>query len=177
MTWLQTYRGRRFDLLDPRPEDLDIGDIAHALSNLCRFTGHVRDFYSVAQHSVVVSHLVPAELALVGLMHDATEAYIGDVSRPLKRMLPEYGVIEDRLWAVIAERFGLPRVLPPEVKQADNLALMWERRDLLGLPAASWGEVEDLAPLAPTTPLTPLWSEAAESHWLARFHELAGDSA
>ncbi len=78
--WIQVRSGRKFHPLDPRPEDVDINDIAHALSNLCRFTGHCTDFYSVAQHSVIASQIVPPASALAALLHDASEAYMGDIS-------------------------------------------------------------------------------------------------
>src|SRR5271165_7548492 len=83
--WIQTYTGRVMYPLDPRPEEINIIDIAHALSNLCRFTGHVRTFYSVAEHSVRVSQHCDPKDALWGLLHDASEAYLADMSRPMKR--------------------------------------------------------------------------------------------
>jgi uncharacterized protein len=129
--WFITYSGIRFWPLDPRPEDICITDIAHSLSHICRFGGHARHFYSVAQHSVIVSHLVEPELALAGLMHDATEAYLGDMTRPLKHQMPEYQRVEGLLWRVIAEKFGLPSELPPSIKHADNVALLTERRDVI----------------------------------------------
>jgi 5'-deoxynucleotidase YfbR-like HD superfamily hydrolase len=117
--------------LSPRVEDIWIDDIAHSLANLCRFGGHCRQFYSVAQHSVLVSRLVPLHLAFVGLMHDATEAYVGDMVRPLKYSLPQFLEIEDAIWRLIARRFDLPLHLPAEVKEADDIALVTERRDLI----------------------------------------------
>ena len=94
--WIQTFTGRAFYVLDPRPEDVDIEDIAHALSMQCRFAGHCREFYSVAQHSVTASWLVPPEDALWGLLHDAAEAYVVDLPRPIKRawQLESYGIID-----------------------------------------------------------------------------------
>ena len=137
--WIQTASGRQFWPLDPRPEDLDLGDIAHALSNLCRFGGHCREFYSVAQHSIHVScEVQPRALKAAGLMHDATEAYLIDLPRPIKDALPEYRVAEDRLWRVIAKRYGLPEVLPEEVKEADERMLATEQRDLMAAPPREW---------------------------------------
>src|SRR5690242_11754504 len=83
--WMQTYTGRRFWPLDPRVDDIDIGDIAHHLSLVCRFAGACREFYSVAQHCVGVSYVCDPKDALWGLLHDAAEAYVGDMVRPLKR--------------------------------------------------------------------------------------------
>src|ERR1051325_4550411 len=119
--WMQTFSGRRFYPLSPRSDELDPADIAHALSLLCRFAGHVERFYSVAEHCVHLSYAVPPEDALAALLHDATEAYVVDVPRPLKRSLPEYQEIEFGVWAVIVERFGLLSVtLPDSVKWADT---------------------------------------------------------
>lgn len=139
--WIQTATGRVFYPLDPRPEEIFIEDIAHALSNLCRYGGHCRDFYSVAQHSVLVSRALPDEHKLWGLLHDATEAYLVDVPRPIKRFLGGYEVAEDRLHVVIAERFGLPPEIPAEVKRVDNAILVDEMNQLMpmGLPEPALG--------------------------------------
>lgn len=168
--WFQTHTGIQFYPLDPQPEDICIDDIAHALSKICRFGGHTKEFYSVAQHSVIVSNIVPPHLALTGLMHDATEAYIGDVVRPLKYSLPDYIQIEQRLWEVIAERFNLPSVLPPEIKHADNRALVTERRDLLAVQR-QWGAwTKDYAPIE--WKIKPQPPVIAESLFSLRFAEL-----
>lgn len=169
--WIQTAGGKQFFLDRPRSEDVDIDDIAHALSRLCRFTGHVRRFYSVAQHSVLVSYVCDPADALVGLLHDATEAYIGDVSSPLKSLLPEYRVIEGRVWAAVAERFGLPAELPESVKHADAVLLATEKRDLLGPPPASWGQWPDPLDVV----IEPWSSDWARRDFLARFQELTAE--
>lgn len=101
------------DLLNPCPADIDLGDIARGLSNLCRYTGLCETFYSVAEHSVHAADLArrdrqPVEVQRAVLMHDAAEAYLGDVSRPLKKLLPDYAHLERRMGEAIAERFGLP---------------------------------------------------------------------
>ena len=106
MSIIQTHTGKFLDLLNPTPDMIDMEDIAHALAHLCRFTGHTQRFYSVAEHCVrMVQWGLPGPAAL-RLMHDATEAYIGDVSTPLKTLLPNYGVIELDIRNAIAERFG-----------------------------------------------------------------------
>ncbi len=139
--WIQTFTGRKFYPLRPRAEDVDIEDIAQALSNICRFTGHTTCFYSVAQHSVHVSANCPPEVALWGLLHDASEAYLADVARPVKRT-PEfahYKVIERRVMEAICERFELHSPIEPEeVKVADNRMLATEARDLMGPKHPDW---------------------------------------
>lgn len=155
---------------------IDLDDIAHALGNLCRFTGHTEHFDSVAQHSVIVSELVPQADALAGLLHDATEAYVGDVSRPLKQLLPEYRLIEHGIWLAIAERFGVPATLPASVKEADNVSLLWERRDLLGKPIEPWSQSVEEAVVArvPEEHYRPMDPEEATGAFLSRFFELTG---
>lgn len=164
--------GEYFHILYPHLSKYTIEDIAHGLSNLCRFTGHVRSFYSVAQHSVLVSRLVPDHLAIQGLMHDAAEAFLGDVASPLKQLLPEYKVIEKRVEDDIADRFGLPRGMDPEVKRADLIALATEKRDLMPVsenwpvPAGYHSVQPDVMPIKP-------WSPAfARFMFMRRYHEL-----
>src|SRR5690349_636686 len=106
-SWMQTFTGRQFYPLDPRLDEIDPLDIAHALSMICRYGGHTKHFYSVAEHCLLMSHAVAPEYALWALLHDATEAYVGDMVRPLKHHMPDYRQIEDNLMEVIAERFGL----------------------------------------------------------------------
>lgn len=127
---ISTYSGRFFDILKPEEYEYDINEIAHALSNLCRYTGHTNGFYSVAEHSVLVSRLVPDDLALCGLLHDASECFLGDVSSPLKQLLPEYRSIENRVEKAIANYFGIPFPYPPEIKEADKRMYWQERQDV-----------------------------------------------
>lgn len=173
--WIQTHSGRAYPLLAPRPDDVSIEDIAYALSNLARYTGHAdRDpqighAYSVAQHCVLASRLVPADRALEALMHDAAEAYVGDASRPMKACIPELGWLERISYLAIARRFGLhvDREMHPDVKHADLVLLATEWRDLMApqprllpLPEAHPDRIEILSP----------WQ--AERAFLHRFHEL-----
>lgn len=134
---MQTASGQRFYPADPQPDAIDIRDIAHALGNICRFGGHCNRFYSVAEHSVLVAQVLPRELRLQGLLHDATEAYCVDVPRPLKVLLGNYAEIEHRIWEVIAKKFDVPVELDPRVKQADNDVLLAEKAALLG-DAGEW---------------------------------------
>lgn len=155
--WMQTYTGRRFYPLDPRSAEIDPADIAHALSLLCRYGGHVDRFYSVAEHCVLMSEWVSPENALAALLHDATEAYVVDVPRPLKRVLSGYERIEYRVWLAMVLRFDLDLDLPVQVKEADERILLTERNALMPrherweqdgiiepLPVAvvGWGPVE-----------------------------------
>jgi hypothetical protein len=143
---MQTYTGRRFYPLDPRPDEIDPVDIAHALSLLCRYGGHVDRFYSVAEHCLLMSRAVAPEAALAALLHDATEAYICDVPRPLKRQLVGYADIEQRVWIAIARRFGVGLRLPIEVTEADNRILLTERAALMPR-AERWGIDDEFEPL------------------------------
>lgn len=165
-----TRTGTYFNLLEPEASVISINDIAAALSNLCRFTGHTNDFYSVAQHSVAVSRLVPPEHALAGLLHDAAEAYIGDVSSPLKHLLPEYKAIEARIEAAIFKNFGLPPVLPACVKQADLVMLATEQRDLMPPHDDVWPLIAKVQPREKK--VRPVTSSYALLEFLDRFDEL-----
>lgn len=133
--WIQTYTGKAFWPLEPKLEDIDIEDIAHALSNICRFTGHCDQFYSVTEHSVRLSEILCHGgldgQALEGLLHDASEAYLGDVARPLKGLMGQYGEMEQRVQAAIADKFSLPRRVCELVKSTDVVMLAWAARDLM----------------------------------------------
>lgn len=168
--WMQTRSGAMYWPVDPRPEDVDINDIAHALSMLCRFGGHTARFYSVAEHSVHVSNTVPPEYALQGLMHDATEAYVIDVPRPLKSWLSNYEEIEADNWTAIAMRFNIPFKLHPSVKRADNTVLLAERNVLLETPPMPW---EWAVGLTPAPVKIECWDPVtAKRKFLERFTEL-----
>ena len=171
MSWIQTYTGRQFFPLEPRPDDIDIRDIAHSLSLQCRFNGHCRGFYSVAEHSVRVSRILDGRERLWGLLHDAAEAYISDLPRPLKATAPGFRAAEDRLLEVIVARFGLAWPMPAHVAHADEVLLATEMRDLMAPPPAPW--LLDARPLAET--VVPVAPDAAERMFLARFAELGGE--
>ncbi len=168
MDWIQTWTGKAFRPLDPDPGSIDIRDIAHALSLLCRFNGHCHGFYSVAEHCVRISHAVPPQHALWGLLHDAAEAYISDLPRPIKRQIPAFGSFEDDLLGRIMEHFGLPGTMPAEVKRADDVLLATEMRDLMAEPPMPWRLGVDPLP----DPIVPMAPVEAERAFLARFEEL-----
>ncbi len=134
---IQTYTGQQLDLQDPQPEQIDIEDIALGLSRMPRFAGQTRMFYSVAQHSVLVAKHAPREMRLQALLHDATEAYLCDLPKPVKSLCPNYETLEAYLWRVISVRFGVPFELYPAVHRLDQRALVTEQRDLRKHPV-SW---------------------------------------
>jgi hypothetical protein len=137
--WIQTFSGNQFWPLSPRTEDVLLVDIAHALAMKCRFSGHCREFYSVAQHSVMGSRQAnDPELSKWFLLHDAAEAYLFDAARPVKLRVPVIKEIENQIMKCVAERYGLPWPEPSDVKEIDNRMLMTERRDLLAIPPRPW---------------------------------------
>jgi uncharacterized protein len=165
-----TYTGRTFEPMNPRPEAIDIRDIAHALSNKCRFTGHCRTFYSVAQHSVLVSMLVPDRDALWGLLHDAGEAYLPDVASPIKGRFPQLIAAENLILETVAWRFGLVFPMPREVKAADMSALKLEARCLMPRGGLDWSVLADVP--MPRCPFRPCGPRRAKQMFLARFKDL-----
>ena len=147
MTWLLTASGTHFDLVDPQPDMVKVLDIAQGLANECRYTGQCRWFYSVAQHSTMASYLVEPEFALEALLHDASEAYLKDLPRPLKLLLPDYREIERRVESVIRSAFGLPAVQSHPVHVADITMLATERRDLMVEDDTEWEILRGITPL------------------------------
>lgn len=131
---IQTSSGKFFDILHPENYAYDIHEIAHSLYNLCRFTGHTERFYSVARHSILCSMIVKEENKLGALLHDASEAFLGDVASPLKKLLPEYGRLEASVQQAIFNYFGVPYPYNEEVKMADLAALVVERSIYLSIP-------------------------------------------
>jgi len=126
-----TFHGQTIDLAQPDPSTITLRDISHNLSNLVRFNGSTKYRYSVAQHSIYVSKLVAPEHALQALMHDAPEAYLGDVVSPLKGMLPAYKEIEINMWHAICLKFKLDPAVTKEVHMADAQAYLQERCTLI----------------------------------------------
>lgn len=156
-----------FDLADPQPDMVHLDDIVAALGKINRYTGHTVAPYSVAQHCLVVARLCPPEKFLHGLLHDAPEAYVGDVSSPLKSMLPQFKEIEGRVAAAIAERFGVDYRYDEVVKDADLLALFWERRDLMQIAVHGrpWFDENAYVPRIPLERLFPMPGDEAATLW------------
>lgn len=149
--WMQTATGGQFWPMDPRAHEVSIEDIAHALSLLCRFGGHCLRFYSVAEHSVLLARLIkmrgaPARVRLWALLHDAAEAYIVDVPRPLKPFLVNYKQAEASIMRAIEYRFGLHLGMPDLVKQLDRAILVDEMRQNMAPAPAAWTSLEGIEP-------------------------------
>nr|WP_298411614.1 hypothetical protein [uncultured Halomonas sp.] len=169
MSTIVTHSGRVVSLLEPSSSMIDAEDIGRALSRICRFGGHTREHYSVAQHCVLASHWVPAAHQLTALMHDATEAYVGDIVSPLKALIPAFKHIEARFWTAIATRFALPVDMPACIHDIDLILLATERRDLL-CDDAIWPHLEGVTPL--TAPIEPWSMDHAYDQWMTRFEQL-----
>jgi len=167
--WMPTYTGKRFNPENPHQDDIVIEDIAHALSNQCRYAGHTRRFYSVAEHSVRICNLCSPVNKPSGLMHDAPEAYLTDLPRPLKRLpsiAPVYRALEATVEHAIFAKFNLPLVLPDEVLMYDNEILKVEVPSVYMVPSsASPNCLDDFG--TPSVPIefsdwgwTPTYAEA-----------------
>lgn len=170
--WMQTYSGRQFWPLDPRPDEIFVEDIAHALSMQCRYAGHCLRFYSVAEHSVLLSEWVERDgmgidAARWALLHDASEAYLVDVPRPVKPFLGGYREAEARVMAAVAERFGLSDTMPASVHEADNRIIADERINL-SFSVTPW----NFAPLALGIRLSCWLPNQAKGAFLSRFRTL-----
>jgi hypothetical protein len=168
--WMQLYSGEPFAPAEATPDQIHITDIAHALGMVCRYAGHCRRFYSVAEHSVLLSHTVDPEHALWALLHDATEAYIGDIVRPLKHQMPGYLATEARLALVVAIKFGLPGAIPEQVVEHDTRIVVDERQALMSPCRLPWPMIEEYAPLGVT--ITGWDPTTATGKFLDRYRQL-----
>ena len=168
--YVSTFSGNRFYPLEPRIDRVAIEDIAHGLAYQCRFNGQTREFYSVAQHSLIVASLVPAHLRLAALLHDAAEAYLGDMVKPLKVLLPEFAAIEDKVTALIAEAFAIDFSEYGPIKRADLIALATEKRDLMPHSAERWAYLDDVRALP--EPIVAMSPGQAKQAFLDEFARL-----
>lgn len=140
---IQTYSGKWLSGIFPVEEDIDIHDIARGLAFKCRFSGQISDFYSVAQHSIWVAQKVrdmhgSLSEQRTALLHDAAEAYLGDVPQPYKHNLPDFKLMEDRLLCAILDKFHVDREMTPLIKYCDRLACFVEAKWLHPHPVESW---------------------------------------
>jgi 5'-deoxynucleotidase YfbR-like HD superfamily hydrolase len=139
-----TQSGQIVDFLSPNPDAINIFDLAKGLANVCRYSGQVTKFYSVAEHCIMVARAVPLHLKAHALIHDAAEAYIGDVPRPVKLLCPEYKQVEARVERAIRQALGLRELTPDEeaiIKQADRGALLLEAKSLKVGESIQWLDV------------------------------------
>lgn len=176
IAWIQTFTGKRLDLDPPNPDQIDIEDIAHGLSMLCRFNGQCTQFYSVAEHSVHVSHEIAPKFALVGLLHDAAEAYLGDVPSPLKKQLSQFKTFEGKMEVAIGKKFDIKPDLfkDRELKRADVQLLIDEKAVLMVDPPEPWPPG---APDVKDASRIECWEPAlAKQKFLERFAELTAIS-
>jgi hypothetical protein len=176
--WFTTFTGKRYFLTDPHPDDVCIEDIAHALSNVCRFGGHARVHYSVGQHSdhcrQMAKHMYPDDflIQMHCLLHDASEAYIGDVVRPLKISQPDYLKLEDNTMLVIYRALDLPYPTQEQfsvIKYIDNAVLLAEARDLITGGGKDWDMVSGIPwkePIIPWAPRTANFNFLNSFYWL-----------
>ena len=169
--YVSTFLGHRFFLTSPHIDDVAIEDIAHGLAYQCRFNGQTSAFYSVAQHSLMVMSLVPDSLHFQALLHDAAEAYLGDMVKPLKQLFPQFSVIESRVMDIIGQRFAVDLTrLDPAIKRADLVALATERRDLMPEHPENWHCLEGIEPIPQF--IDPWQPSQAAIHYHGRLLEL-----
>lgn len=170
--FITTATGRKFHFQSPAEDEIEIADIAYSLSHTNRWGGHCYPALSVAQHSVMVADALLRNgasqiIQLQGLMHDAAEAYLGDVPTPIKRKLPEYMAMELLVTDVIFQRFGIPMPLDEQVHLQDVEIRRWEYRDLMP-------EVHGVEPPVAQHPTLKVWSPLqAETAFVGRFFDLS----
>lgn len=194
---IETFSGIMFNVLHPNPDEISIIDLAHALGNQCRYGGHCRKFYSVAEHCVLVSRLVAAELGpintrelelivLMALLHDASEAYLVDIPTPVKNFLSNYRAIEGPLMDAIIRKFYLPfefDKLPEAIHYADILALKLETEKLIHSKGKNWqmlkafDEGDEDMNWVHRFKVKALRPTQAKRYFLMRFYELMGQKA
>jgi uncharacterized protein len=179
MSWIQTYTGVAFDITNAKMSDLNIGDIAHSLSMQCRFNGHTNRFYSVAEHSLVVTELVSQHtndpwILMQALLHDGSEAYLCDIPRPIKPLLIEYKVYERQIEQLIFARWDCEEEMNPLIKSADIAALLMEKNKLMSKEPMPWAEYPIDFEFK-TVNITGLMPFEAKTRFLEKFDEIQDD--
>jgi len=180
---IETYTGAYLDLAAPDPADVRLADVAHGLAHICRGAGQTKRFHSVAEHAVIVSTRLreidsPSRIVLAGLHHDDPEAYLGDVTRPLKHLLPAYSELEANMWEAVRVALDLGEcdITDPRVKQADRWALAAENHHLRNSRGRTWFCAGEYSP--DTHPMTlGLPPQIAEARWLTEHERIVGDLA
>ncbi len=177
MSWIQTYTGKKFYPFSPNPEHIDIEDIAHSLSLTCRFRGHCKRFYSVAEHSwFIYQEAKKADTSrgdqMWALLHDAAEAYCSDLLTPIKLEMGAFRELENGILKAVAVRFGLVLPMPEMIKELDLRMLATERRQAMG-QGPTWDNLSAVLPLK--IELIFLSSEAAKYWFLRSFDEIESE--
>jgi hypothetical protein len=174
--WISLLSGATFNYNKPEESDVTIEDLGNALSNICRYAGHLPRFYSVAQHLVNTSRIVPVEMAFTALMHDTAEAFTNDLPTPLKWALPIFKELETKIESAMGNRFGFEFPYPPEVKEADTIMLMLEKHYVKGddsiWPRYEHWTIDKLEPYLKLVDLDSWQPRRAKREFLERFHEL-----
>jgi hypothetical protein len=170
--WMQTWSGVRFSILHPTEDMIQIEDIAHALSHICRYGGHCNRFYSVAEHSILLAEYVysvenNSQMALEALLHDATEAYYCDIPRPFKYNLPLYREFEMKLEKIMANKFGMSYPMAPWLKDLDSRMLKTEKNQIMN-SHHEW-YCDNLEPLPIKIPNIPPNQKALKTAFLHMF--------
>lgn len=167
--WIETFTGKQFYFLNPTHDSIDIKDIAHALAYTCRYTGHSKKFYSVAEHSILVSYLAADPLA--GLLHDGSEAYITDIASPIKPHLGNYKELEDKIMGMLAQKYGFKYPLCEDIKDCDATQLKTEAKYLLKSGGIPWAHLYPTRRAHGIKPMC-LGPEEAEKAFLERYEEV-----
>lgn len=167
---IMLHSGAWFDFASPHTSPFTAEDIGHGLAHICRYSGQCTKFYSVAEHSLLVSDVAKG-FEYEALLHDAAEAFIGDITRPLKQMLPDFKRIEAVVQDAVLERFGLSHPLPQQVKEADLRVLAAEQRQIMPAGTDGWRAELNIEP-APIV-VRHLAPEVAKRMWLDKFEALS----
>ena len=170
--YIETYTGIKFDFLNPKVEQIDIEDIAHSLAVQVRFTGHCKEFYSIAEHSINVMDIVPPEHKLWALLHDAGEAYLTDVASPIKKYLTNYKQMEKKIMDVICDKFGLDHDMPPIVHEHDMQLLSVESHHLMTSQGLDWEVNKNIIKTIPNFKLECYNPNMAKEFFLEEFYKL-----